>query len=186
MRNLALAARSGEFVGMYASFEVREADIHNGALKPLALLETDLRVASERLMLELETLPAEAWDADVAMMNTPDSVVLPAERLPLFRLGEVELHHVDLAAGYELTATPPPTLENLLVLIHGRLRPQTTAFVAEPADSDQALAFGPDDAADGPTVSGPSASLLAWLTGRGDGADLTVSGAQDLPVIPAL
>ena len=183
MRNLALAARSGVFVGMYASFDIRQADIAHGAAKSLELLEVDLRVASKRLLIELDTMPSAAWDADVAMMSTPDSVVLSAARIPLFRLGEVELHHVDLAAGHELSATPQQTLDALITLIHARLSRLTPAFVAEPAEAGTALVFGGDDAT-GPVVRGSTASLLAWLTGRTAGADLSVDPGHQLPIIP--
>ncbi|QWF77608.1 hypothetical protein [Amycolatopsis sp. CA-230715] len=37
----------------------------------------------------------------------------------------------------------------------------------------------------GPAVEGTAGALLGWLTGRDDGADLTVRPATALPVLPA-
>ena len=128
MRNLFLAARSGSFVAMYASPEIRAADIMTGATRPANLLALDVRVAAERLTVDLDAMPDRAWDAAVAMSADPDAMLVPAPVLALFRLAEVELHHVDLDAGARFDDIAAPGLAALLRVCHLRLRDRTPPF----------------------------------------------------------
>jgi maleylpyruvate isomerase len=70
------------------------------------------------------------------------------------------------------------------------------AMILRPWGTDHALTIGPapdsdaasrtadlSPAADArPVIGGPTKSLAAWLAGRADGADLTVSPDGELPV----
>jgi maleylpyruvate isomerase len=56
-------------------------------------------------------------------------------------------------------------------------------MVLRPHGLEHPLTIG--DAAHAPVVGGPTRALAAWLAGRGDGADLTVSPDGELPPVPA-
>lgn len=186
MRNLFLAARSGHFVGMYASAELREADIMTGATRPAELLALDVRVAAERLGIDLDAMPETAWAAAVPMSADPDAMQVPAPVLALFRLAEVELHHVDLAAGASLADVSDPGLDALLRVCHLRLRERTPPFTLTVRGSARPWGFGPTDTADEPVqVTGDAAAAVGWLTGRNDGSSLATEGSTALPPLPS-
>jgi maleylpyruvate isomerase len=81
----------------------------------------------------------------------------PAARLVWARWRELEVHAVDLAAGYVPADWPPEFVDRLL----DELRARTDL---PPLDG----------------VSGPPYALAAWLAGRSAGDELT----GDLPVLP--
>jgi maleylpyruvate isomerase len=76
--------------------------------------------------------------------------------IPLMRTREVEIHHVDVDAGY---------------MPVGRL---------SASDADRSW----EVAADGPTLTGPTNALLAWLTGRSSGDGLQLDTGDAVPVAP--
>ena len=88
-------------------------------------------------------------------MRFPSGTVAPAARIVWSRLCEVEIHHVDLNAGYGPADWPPAFAKRLL---HEATIP------------------------DG--VSGPDYALAGWITGRSDGSDLTVASGGALPPVP--
>ncbi|MDR0345059.1 MAG: hypothetical protein LBI49_18495, partial [Nocardiopsaceae bacterium] len=53
------------------------------------------------------------------------------------------------------------------------------------ADGDGSYQFGPAGPPAPVLVSGPAASLLAWLLGRSQGSDLALPAGGQLPVLPA-
>ena len=67
-------------------------------------------------------------------------------------------------------------------------RPDAPVCLARPDGQDAAYPIGPGPASAGlatpVTVSGPPATLLAWLIGRDGGARLEVAGAATVPVLP--
>jgi maleylpyruvate isomerase len=95
------------------------------------------------------------------------------------RLREVEIHHVDLDAGYSHRAWPAEfcaLLLDAMVKRGGVGQP----FRVAPTDLDGTWSFGEG----GPTVTGTGADLGWWLTGRGQGDGLT-SDDGTLPGIEA-
>src|SRR6266581_89010 len=97
MVNLLHWARTGTQTPMYASPESRGADIEAGAGRPAAGLAADVRESAAALAAEAAAMPGDAWVAQVRALNGPP---FPAFGVLDRRLSEVEIHHVDLAAGY--------------------------------------------------------------------------------------
>ncbi len=101
------------------------------------------------------------------------------------RLREVEVHHVDLAAGYGPEDWSPAFSLRLLREVTAGLT-AGPPLVLRPDGVDHPIAVGTaadGTAADATTVAGPVADLAAWLTGRGDGARLTATPGP-LPTPP--
>ena len=94
------------------------------------------------------------WDA---LVRPLDGEPVPARGLAWARRREVEVHAVDLAAGYDPADWPLDFVERLLA----ELRARTDL---PPLDG----------------ISGPPHALAAWLSGRSSGAGLS----GDLPVLP--
>jgi len=84
-------------------------------------------------------MPSAAWAAQIGYRTGPG----PAARIVWNRLCEVEIHHVDLAAGYGPADWPESFGARL---IHETPPP--------------------------PGVNGPVNAVAAWLIGRSDGSDL--------------
>jgi len=158
--NLLTWARTGVRTPAYASPAAREADIEAGAARPAAVQLADLAAAATRLATAIDALPPEAWSVVVAL---PSGTEVPAARLVWSRLCEVELHHVDLAAGYGPADWPEAFA---LRLLHDPATPRAATLTTP----DGTVLLKVPDA---PTVTGPPHALAAWLTGRGDGTGLT-------------
>jgi len=186
--NLLTWARTGVETPAYASPQAREAGIEAGAGRPLAEQIADLRSAHERFSDAAAAMPAESW-----------TFVLPATgqaagAVPWARLREVEVHHVDLGRGYTPADWSDAFALRLLREIVGSTPADAPAMVLRPYGLEHPLLIGaadgsavpgstgPGSAVAGPTVAGPTKSIAAWLAGRGDGADLTVSPDGELPV----
>ncbi|MFG2037134.1 maleylpyruvate isomerase family mycothiol-dependent enzyme [Dactylosporangium sp. NPDC048998] len=166
--NLLTWARTGVRTPAYASPQARDADIEAGAARPLAEHLADLEAAAARFAAAIDATPAEAWPAIVAF---PSGKEVPAAQLVWARICEVELHHVDLDAGYGPADWPPAFP---LRLLHDPATPR----VATLADPDGTVLLTVPST---PTVTGPAHLLAAWLSGRGDGTGLT----GDLPSLEA-
>ncbi|MEW1626559.1 maleylpyruvate isomerase family mycothiol-dependent enzyme [Streptomyces sp. NPDC089173] len=166
---------------MYASSEMRDADIAAGASRPLDEQLADFRESADRLRAAADE-PAD-WSRTVALRN---GVTDSASRLPFRRLIEVEIHHVDLDVGYELEDLPADFTEREIAFLTDRFagHPDVPATTVTAEDGRTWTTGG---GADGPTVSvrGTAADLLGWLAGRRDGSALTVTGGA-LPGLPPL
>ena len=98
------------------------------------------------------------------------------------RLREIEVHHVDLDAGYGPSDWPKEFVREALNGVPARLSPGVEEpFVAVATDLDVSIAIGNGQ----PVVraSGPGHDLLHWLLGRGSGRMLE-STAGSLPDLP--
>jgi maleylpyruvate isomerase len=166
--NLLTWARTGQRTPAYASAQARDADIEAGSGRPAAAQRADLAAAVTRLATAIDAMPAEAWSAIVAL---PSGTEIPAARVVWSRVCEVELHHVDLCAGYT-SADWPESFP--LRLLHDPATPRAATLAAP--DGTILLTV-----AGAPTVTGPAHALAAWLSGRGDGTGLT----GDLPNLEA-
>ena len=174
--NLCTWARTGEETAMYESREQRAADIESGSGRSADDLVKDVEVTAKALALELELLPQRSWLAEVR--PGPDTA-RPAWWIPMLRLGEVELHHVDLALGYEQASWPDAWVRNTLPEAARDLASQSAKPVALHA-TDIGLDIGEGKR----TVSGSATDLLAWVTGRGDGTPLSIDSGK-LPELGA-
>ncbi|MBY8872642.1 maleylpyruvate isomerase family mycothiol-dependent enzyme [Micromonospora sp. PLK6-60] len=177
--NLLTAARTGERIPMYASPAARTADIEAGAARPPAAHLDDLRRSHERFAAAVAAMPAAAWAATVQTHRGP----LVAARLVWTRLREVEVHHVDLGAGYTPADWPEAFGHRLLHEVAADLaaRPDAPAMVLRFDGSRHELPIG---TAPAPTITGPAPALAAWLIGRADGTELTVEPDGPLPTPP--
>ncbi|MEU6313423.1 maleylpyruvate isomerase family mycothiol-dependent enzyme [Streptomyces sp. NPDC047014] len=166
---------------MYASADVRDADIARDAGRPLEEHLADLRDSAARFLATTE--PAQDWSRTVELRN---GVTDSAANIPFRRWVEVDLHHVDLDIGYGLADLPAEFTDREITFLADRWsgRPEVppTALATEDGRTWRTGSAG-DPAV---TVSGSPAALLAWLAGRGDkGAALTTTGGA-LPALPPL
>ena len=173
MTNLLTWARTGVETPAYPSPEHRESDIEAGSGRPLAAQIADLRTAHERFADAAAAMPADAWVFFIPGRNQP------AAALPWARLREVEVHHVDLDTGYTPADWSDGFALRLLREIVTGAPADAPAMVLRPYGTEHALTIG--EAGGAPVVAGPTRSIAAWLTGRGDASDLTVTPDGELP-----
>ncbi len=183
MRNLLLSARSTIPVRMYASGELRDADIAAGATRPAALVALDAVSSGERFVLDAAAQPPSSWT--VTFPRTLVGRDLTAAEVPTHRLVELETHHVDLDAGYGWADQPAEVHDAVLDRVGARF----AAAGFPPAeliaiDTGRRVRIGEGTHGDSTrTISGPAAELVAWALGRTDGAALLVEGGA-LPPSP--
>ncbi|MFI1863328.1 maleylpyruvate isomerase family mycothiol-dependent enzyme [Streptomyces jumonjinensis] len=165
---------------MYESATAREKDIERDSGRQLDIQLADLH-DSDALLRAVAGLPAD-WNRTVELRN---GVTDTAARLPFRRLVEVELHHVDLDAGYELTDLPEEFVRREIGFLAERFRhhPDVPSIGLITSDGRTWTTGGGEG---GPLrAEGPAWELMGWLAGRRDGAALTVSGGK-LPTLPPL
>jgi maleylpyruvate isomerase len=171
-------ALTGKRLDMYASPEHRTSEIEAGAGRSGLDLQIDLDTSAGRLTSVFDELDAsDAWDAIVEMRG---GLKVPARLLPLARLLEVVIHHVDLDIGYEITDIDMQTAEWLLEWCAFRLRDRDD-WPKLQLTSDTGFTTTVGSAGEPVVVSGSSAHLLGWLTGRTDASSLTGTGELQLP-----
>jgi maleylpyruvate isomerase len=173
--NLLTGAATGTDIPGYPSPTARVEGIEAGHTRPLAEQIDDIRTAAQRLADAATAMPAEAWAVVLPSTGSPAAMV------PWARLREVEVHHVDLAAGYTTDDWSEAFALRLLREVVGGLN-GAMALVLRPDGLDHPLTVG--DAADAVTITGSTAAIAGWLVGRDDGAGLTASPAGPLPLPP--
>jgi maleylpyruvate isomerase len=184
MVNLLRWARTGTQTPMYASAESRAADIEAGAGRPAADLAADVRESAAALAAEAASMPGDAWTAQVRALHGPP---FPALGVLERRLSEVEIHHVDVAAGYSPADWPGDFVSEALPRVAGSFagRDDVPPCVARAEGAKDSFRLGPEQAGTPAVIiNGPPADLLAWLLGRGDGARLTLARGDALPELP--
>ena len=87
----------------YAGPDARDAGIEAGATRGAAELAADVRASAAAFR---DTALAQSDDAWNRRLTVPGVGTFPASQVLLRRLVEVELHHVDLDAGYRSTDWP--------------------------------------------------------------------------------
>ncbi|GAA2101231.1 maleylpyruvate isomerase family mycothiol-dependent enzyme [Microlunatus panaciterrae] len=174
-------ARTGQPTAMYASGEQRDAEIAAGAGRTGLEIQIDLDTTADHLAEAFEALDeAAAWDTEVELRG---GQTVRARLLPLARLGEVLLHHVDLDIGFEVADIDDLSAEWLLEWFAFRLG-QREGFPALrlTADSGHTVSVGDPSTGQPSEVSGPGNLLLGWLTGRLAGSQL--AGAEGITLPP--
>lgn len=181
-------ATTGVQASMYASPEARTADIEDGAARTGLELQTDLDTSAERLTEAFERLDhvdadgsagASGWSAVVEMRG---GLVVPARLLPVGRLFEVEIHHVDLDLGHEVDQIEPEVAEWLLEWIAFRARARDE-FPRVELHADSGFTTTVGQAGPGLVVHGPAPALVGWLTNRLDPAALPGTRGLRLPTL---
>jgi maleylpyruvate isomerase len=171
-------ARTGDRHDMYPSPEHRSHEIEAGAGRSGLELQIDLDSSAGRLSSAFEELDAaNAWDAVVEMRG---GLQVPARLLPLSRLLEVVIHHVDLDIGYEITDIDNQTAEWLLEWCAFRLRNRED-FPKLQLTSDSGVTTAVGSLGEPIVVSGSSANLIGWLLGRTDAYAISGGDALRLP-----
>jgi maleylpyruvate isomerase len=186
LRNLLIWARTGVVTPQYPSFEVRNEEIEAGAGRPARELVVDFADSATAFEAETARLRDGDWAAEVRGVR---GAAHPAWYTLWRRLSELEIHHVDLDAGYTHDNWPAefvslmlprvvPTLDTRLtdkitVQVQTPGRQWTQASTAAPASDDPVI------------VRGTASAVLCWLTGRPvpAAADLTTSrSGRDCPL----
>jgi len=172
-------AVSGTPTPMYASEDQRDTEIEEGSGRSGLDLQIDLDTAAGRFAEQLEAVEAAGlWDETVELRG---GATYPIRLLPLARLTEVVLHHVDLDIGYDIDAVDERAAGWVLEWCALRLRnraefPRLSLII----DGGATVPVG--SAGEAREVRGTAPLLLGWLTGR-VGAD-RVSGAEDVTLPP--
>ena len=159
-------AANGVAQQMYDSPEARTGDIERGAARTGLELQTDLDTSAGRLAAAFDRLGQDAirWSAPVALRG---GLVVPARLLPLGRLFEVEIHHVDLDLGYDVAHLEPEVAEWLIEWVAFRARARDE-FPRVELHADSGLTTTVGQVGDGLVVHGPAPVLVGWLTNRLD------------------
>ncbi len=168
---LLLGAATGEDLPGYPTPTARAEGIEAGWARPAAAQLADVRQACVRFAEQAAAVPAASWSMVLSATGGPAALV------PWARLREVEVHHVDLAAGYTAGDWSEAFALRLLREVVSGL---TDDLVLRPAGLEHPLVVGRGGDV---TVSGPTPAMAAWLTGRGDGTGLT-SSTGELPTPP--
>jgi maleylpyruvate isomerase len=185
MVRIAEGGRRGEPAQMYPEGpEGRAAEIEAGAARGVEELVDGVRVTAQRLDDAWRTLPPPAWDVDALTRTGPSPLWKTVEG----RWREVEIHWVDLDAGYGPDDWPEEFTRRLLRTLTGRSLPgrlpPDRRLVLQATDTADRWECGPSDALE-VTLYGPSRALACWLAGRDapvrqalktDGAGLPVLG----------
>ena len=108
LRGMVDGLRTGVPGAGYASSAAREAAIEAGAGRSAAALAADVRDSAAAWRAAVLATPEAAWATTITLGGKP----VPASRLLIVRLVEIELHHVDLDAGYR-PADWPTTFNEL-------------------------------------------------------------------------
>lgn len=176
---LAAWAATGQRQEMYASPAARADEIEAGAGRSGLELQVDLDTSAGRLEAAFDRLDEGGdWSREVEMRG---GLRVPARLLPLARLLEVVVHHVDLDVGYEFDQVEPATAEWLLEWCALRLRYRDEFPRLELHTSSATITVG---SAGAPIpIRGESPALLGWLLNRLDGS--AVQGGEGLQ-LPSL
>lgn len=174
-------ALSGEVVERYpGGWEARNAAIEAGAARPYAALVADVRDSADRLDRVLGAIgDADGW-------GLPTEHGDPAESWVYRRWREVEIHRVDLDAGYGPDRWPPLFVTETLKDAAGSLASRVTGAVHVTVTAAGSVApefVGREwTAGEGSPVdvSGPDWAVLAWLAGRAAAAGDALSAAPPL------
>jgi maleylpyruvate isomerase len=180
LRGLVADVEDDEPRTMYDSDDQRAHDIAELAGADPSDVRAQLLAGITILQEAIDAVPADRWETRVE--RTPGGRTIRAAAFPGMRWRELEIHHVDLDAGYARSAWSMEFAEHLLDAMTKRLAPER-AFEVKPLDSQRTWVVG-----DGqseypvPVVSGPAVDLAWWLTGRPTPDSLSCSHGE-LPSI---
>lgn len=168
---------------MYPGDAVRDGDIERDAPRTAAEHLTDVRASAERLDAAFAEETDTGWQRTVELRN---GVTDLAASVPFRRWIEVELHHVDLGAGYTLDDLPAAFVERETDNMARRFagHPDLAEAVELRTEDGRSWRTGVLTGDDPVVVVGTPAALTGWLTGRTTGSGLSASGP--LPALPPL
>jgi maleylpyruvate isomerase len=182
LANLLIWARTGVVTPQYPSMQVRNEQIEAGAGRPARELIIDFANTATAFGEEVARLRDADWMAEVQGARGPAH---PAWFTLWRRLSELEIHHVDLDAGYRPVDWPADfareCLQQACAIFTG---PDSPAAALRATDDGSEHRIGPTEQAPAVTIAGPSHALLSWLVGRSAGGDLSTAPAGPLPAVP--
>jgi maleylpyruvate isomerase len=183
LRNLLIWARTGVHTPQYASQQARDAQIEAGAGRDAAALLADLTQSAAEFAAERDRLSASDWDNMVQGLNGPPH---PASFTLRRRQSEVEIHHVDLDAGYRPSDWPAEFVAFTLPRVADDFADdESPAARLLDATTGAEYLIGPVSVTAAVAVTGPGHELLGWLLGRSAGTGLATDPAGELPDLPA-
>jgi maleylpyruvate isomerase len=159
------AALRNEHVEQYrGGLSGRAEEIERGADRPAETLVDDVEQSAAKLAATWQQMTAEAWDRSAAGTIAGER---PASATVWARWGELALHHVDLGIGFSPMDWSPDFVWRLLRRALPRMKERLADYrdISVAVVDDSALSWSSTRAAD-LEVSGPSAALVAWITGR--------------------
>jgi len=148
--------------GLYESDEAYFYDIERGSERTALELQVDLDASAGRFDESLAGLAGLSPDRLVRLSPT---LTIRLDRLPVARLNEVVLHHIDLDVGFACADIEPEVAAWLLAYNIERVG-RSSSYPAIRVASDagvSAVIGGPGHPA---VVHGQDNLLLGWLTGR--------------------
>lgn len=165
--------RTLESVAMYTSRDSRSAAIDELAAEGGAACRERLLASTTRFQDALGSaclFDDDTWARPVP--RTPGGATFGAYDVPAMRRRELEVHHVDLDAGYGYDDWPPDFSVALLdVVVADQSGHDAFAVTAEDLGRSWVVG-GPMDPGGIPVVTGTAAGLGWWLSGRGEGEGL--------------
>jgi maleylpyruvate isomerase len=182
LRNLLIWARTGVETPQYASQQERDTQIEAGAPRSAAELADDLHSSAGAFLAAAQELSDEAWNAEVRGVRGPAH---PAWFTLVRRLTEVEVHHVDLDAGYGPADWPDWFVTDMLYQVTGRMAGEDGAPAVTVTDAETGRQYLVARSAQSEReITGKGPELLAWLLGRSDGLGLVADPPGPLPAVP--
>ena len=180
---LARNACTGEDGPMYPGApDQRELDIEAGSGRGLGDVRLDLADSADHLMAAFADFSAAAQDREVTLRSGATAY---GWEIPGIRVREVEIHHVDLDAGYTPDDWSPDfaarTLDQLSPFFRDNRDCPVGVLAATDGDGRWEVATS---AGELPTLAGPRSSLVGWLTGRTSGEGLVLDPPGELPRAP--
>jgi maleylpyruvate isomerase len=169
----------GEPTTMYRSDEARTADIEDLAAADHSELRERFLAGTTLVADAIDRLPDELWTE--TFERTPGGRVIRLSAIPGMRLREVEIHHVDLDAGFSPAGWSDAFAAHLIGAMVKR-SPSEQSFRVLASDLATSWVIGDDPGESGVIVSGPAGDLAWWLTGRPPADSLTSSTGQLPPV----
>jgi maleylpyruvate isomerase len=165
---------------IYDSDARRDQDIVDLATEAPSDIRARLLGGVTILVEAINAVPTDRWETRVE--RTPGGRTMRASALPGMRLRELEIHHVDLDAGYTRAQWPLEFSEHLLDAMTRRVRPERP-FAVSPSDSARTWTLGDTEArleSDHPVpiVTGTAADVAWWLAGRRAPVSLSCSRGE--------
>jgi len=171
----------GEPTTMYRSDDDRDADIWMLAEAEPAELRDRFLASTTLVANAIGRFPDKHWPE--SFERTPGGRAIRYAAVPGMRLREVQIHHVDLDAGFS-PGDWPARFGAHLVSAMVRRGPSEDSFRVLATDLARTWVVGTDPGETGTIVSGPVGDLAWWLTGRPPARSLN-SSTGDLPPVKA-
>jgi maleylpyruvate isomerase len=171
----------GEPTTMYRSDDARTADIDDLAAADRAELRERFLAGTTLVSDGVDRMPDEFWTE--TFERTPGGRVIRFAAIPGMRLREVEIHHVDLDAGFFPSGWSDAFSAHLVDAMVKR-GASDESFRVLATDLARTWVLGDDPGESGTTVSGRVGDLAWWLTGRPPSDTLT-SSTGELPPVKA-